>query len=154
MHLYYLNIYFNIRLNIDQFSYLHYICIAPIVLRSFVLVGHSVSHEQIFVLINVFTLLAQCLMNTLLVLNLTMRELHSRDFFLVSFEDLPFLISADTIVHIFGPIEFCVSSFRSVVLFLRLSENALKEKIHFIISNDKLFLTLIFHMLVPGSFTD
>ena len=93
-------------------------------------------------------------MNTLLVLTLTMRKLYSCDFFLDSFEDLPFLISEGTIVHIFGPIEFCFSSFRSVVLFLRLSENALKEKIYFIISEDKLFLTLIFHMLVSGSFAD
>ena len=43
---------------------------------SFVLVEHSVCHEPIFVLINVFTLLASCLLSTLLVLTLTMHELH------------------------------------------------------------------------------
>ena len=39
----------------------------------FVLVEHSVSHEPIFVLINVFTLLASCFLSTLLVLILTIR---------------------------------------------------------------------------------
>ena len=43
---------------------------------SFVLVEHSVCHEPIFVSINVFTLFALCLLSTLLVLTLTMRELH------------------------------------------------------------------------------
>ena len=93
-------------------------------------------------------------MNTLLALTLTMCELHSDDLFLDSFEDLPFLISGGTIVHIFDPIEFCFSSFRSVVLFLILSENALKGKIYLIVFDNKLFLTLIFHMLVTGSFAD
>ena len=42
---------------------------------SFVLIEHSVCHEPIFILINVFTLLAYCLLSTLLVLTITMREL-------------------------------------------------------------------------------
>ena len=41
----------------------------------FVLVEHSMCHEPIFVLINVFTLFALCLLSTLLVLTLTMHEL-------------------------------------------------------------------------------
>ena len=42
---------------------------------SILLVEHSVCHEPIFVLINVFTLLAKCLFSTVLVLTLTMHEL-------------------------------------------------------------------------------
>ena len=45
---------------------------------SFVLVEHCVCHEPIFVLINIFMLLAWCLLSTLLVLTLTMRELRHR----------------------------------------------------------------------------
>ena len=41
----------------------------------FVLVEHSVCHKPIYVLINIFTLLALCLLSTLLVLTLTMHEL-------------------------------------------------------------------------------
>ena len=41
----------------------------------FVHVEHSVCHEPISVLINIFTLLAYCLLSTLLVLTLTMRKL-------------------------------------------------------------------------------
>ena len=41
----------------------------------FVLVEHSECHETISVLINIFMLLAQSLLSTLLVLTLTMREL-------------------------------------------------------------------------------
>ena len=41
----------------------------------FLLVEHSVFHEPTFVLINVFKLLAYCLLSTLLVLTLTMHEL-------------------------------------------------------------------------------
>ena len=41
----------------------------------FMLVEHSVCHEPISVLINVFMLLAQCFFSTFLVLTLTMREL-------------------------------------------------------------------------------
>ena len=41
----------------------------------FVLVKHSVFYEPISVLINIFMLLAWCLLSTLLVLTLTMREL-------------------------------------------------------------------------------
>ena len=41
----------------------------------FVHVEHSVCHEPISVLINIFTLLAQCLLSTLLVQIITMREL-------------------------------------------------------------------------------
>ena len=41
-----------------------------------VLVEHSLCHDPISVLIKVFTLLAKCLLSTLLVLTLTMRELH------------------------------------------------------------------------------
>ena len=42
----------------------------------FVHVEHSVCHEPISVLINIFMLLAYCLLSTLLVLTLTMCELH------------------------------------------------------------------------------
>ena len=41
----------------------------------FVLVEHSVCHEPVSVLINIFTLLVWCLLSTLLVLTLTIREL-------------------------------------------------------------------------------
>ena len=41
----------------------------------FVLVEHSVCHEPIFVLINVFMLLSYCLLSVLLFLALTMRDL-------------------------------------------------------------------------------
>ena len=41
----------------------------------FMLVEHSVCHEPISVLINVFMLRASCLLSTLLVLTLTMHEL-------------------------------------------------------------------------------
>ena len=41
----------------------------------FVLVEHSVCHEPIVILIDVFMLLSQCLLRTLLVLTLTMCEL-------------------------------------------------------------------------------
>ena len=42
----------------------------------FVHVEHSVCHEPISVLINIFMLLAYCLLSTLLVLTLTMCELN------------------------------------------------------------------------------
>ena len=42
---------------------------------SFVLAEHAVCHEPLFVLINVFTILAGWLLSTLLLLTLTMREL-------------------------------------------------------------------------------
>ena len=45
------------------------------VMTCFVLVEHSVCREPISVLINAFTLRAYCLLSTLLVLTLTMREL-------------------------------------------------------------------------------
>ena len=40
----------------------------------FVLVEHSVCHEPISVLINIFTLLVWCLLNTMLLVTLTMCE--------------------------------------------------------------------------------
>ena len=42
----------------------------------FVLVDHSVCREPISILINAFTLLALCLLSTMLVLTLTMCQLH------------------------------------------------------------------------------
>ena len=44
---------------------------------SFVLVEHYVRHEQTFVLIHVFVLLAYCLLSTLLVLTLTVCKLRN-----------------------------------------------------------------------------
>ena len=43
---------------------------------SFEIVEHSVCHQAPFLLINVFTLLASCLLSTLLILTLTMCEFH------------------------------------------------------------------------------